>query len=395
MKNWPEDEARIQFLCSELRERNANELSYDNKVQFWVDFTQKFCEEKKILSFTISDLEQYVLSLCPYRPLCLSSIFEADNESSIILKENYESSLTWKSWSYSMITSPLRTIQTYSPLRGKQKPNFVHKKAVESIVANCKELLDQKQKEDPTWNVISYEEFTELTNIQSSDFSLYFKVSKLSHDPEFKMIKLDGDGKISANDMVWPKIRFMLKQLKEKTDKLETNIKNEEILIRSKIRNKADRKILLQLMKRKKKLEKTRDDLFEKEINLQDVLDNYRQALENRTLYNTLKTANEDLEKINKDVNIDEVHNLMDSLVEAKEDIDEIGGALATDIIPDANLFDQELEDELENLLKSEEKDDIADLMNSCAISANIPSPGGAGDTPNVDSLEDNLPDLL
>ena len=55
-----------------------------------------------------------------------------------------------------------------------------------------------------------------------------------------------------------------------------------------------------------------------------------------------------------------------------------------------------ELEDELENLLKSEEKDDIADLMNSCAITAHIPSPGGAGDTPNVDLVEDNLPtDLL
>ena len=44
-------------------------------------------------------------------------------------------------------------------------------------------------------------------------------------------------------------------------------------------------------MKRKKKMEKTRDDLFEKEINLQDVLDNYRQALENRTLYNTLRVS--------------------------------------------------------------------------------------------------------
>ena len=37
------------------------------------------------------------------------------------------------------------------------------------------------------------------------------------------MIKLNGDGKINANDMVWPKIRFMLKQLKEKTDKLEVS----------------------------------------------------------------------------------------------------------------------------------------------------------------------------
>ena len=33
----------------------------------------------------------------------------------------------------------------------------------------------------------------------------------------------------------------------------------------------------------------------------------------------------------------------MDSLVEAREDIDEIGGALATEIIPDSNIFDQGL----------------------------------------------------
>ena len=31
----------------------------------------------------------------------------------------------------------------------------------------------------------------------------------------------------------------------------------------------------------------------------------------------------------------------MDSLVEAREDVDEIGGALATEIIPDSNIFDQ------------------------------------------------------
>ena len=37
------------------------------------------------------------------------------------------------------------------------------------------------------------------------------------------MIKLNGDTKLNANDMVWPKIRFMLKQLKEKTDKLEVS----------------------------------------------------------------------------------------------------------------------------------------------------------------------------
>ena len=56
-----------------------------------------FSEERKRLSFTISDLEEYVLSLCPYRPLCLNSIFEADNESSIMLKDNYESTGITKS----------------------------------------------------------------------------------------------------------------------------------------------------------------------------------------------------------------------------------------------------------------------------------------------------------
>ena len=63
----------------------------------------------------------------------------------------------------------------------------------------------------------------------------------------------------------------------------------------------------------------------------------------NALITSVFQTANEDLERINKDVNIDEVHNLMDSLVEAREDIDEIGGALATEIIPDSNLFDQGL----------------------------------------------------
>ena len=69
-----------------------------------------------------------------------------------------------------------------------------------------------------------------LTSIQNADFPLYFKVSKLSHDPVFKMIKLNGDGKISANDMVWPKIRFMLKQLKEKTEKLEVSTRFRPVL---------------------------------------------------------------------------------------------------------------------------------------------------------------------
>lgn len=32
-KIW-EDEARVSFLCSKLRDREANPLSYDNKVQF-------------------------------------------------------------------------------------------------------------------------------------------------------------------------------------------------------------------------------------------------------------------------------------------------------------------------------------------------------------------------
>ena len=135
---------------------------------------------------TISDLEEYVLSLCPYRPLCLNSIFEADNESSIMLKDNYESTgITMSKILHIFSKSNPRPLAVRGSLskfvnmeivelfstkndsnlfafERETETNFVHKKAVESIVANCKELLDQKQKEDPTWNVISYQEFTEL-----------------------------------------------------------------------------------------------------------------------------------------------------------------------------------------------------------------------------------------
>ena len=77
----------------ESPDRGQYGVPWFSNLLHWVYFQNFwFSEEKKRLSFTISDLEEYVLSLCPYRPLCLNSIFEADNESSIMLKDNYESS---------------------------------------------------------------------------------------------------------------------------------------------------------------------------------------------------------------------------------------------------------------------------------------------------------------
>ena len=55
--------------------------------------------------------------------------------------------------------------------------------------------------------------------------------------------------KITSEDAVWPKIRRILSQLKQKSEKLETDINDQTILIKSKIRNKTDKGVLLRLMK--------------------------------------------------------------------------------------------------------------------------------------------------
>ena len=101
MPKWPDDDSRAQFLCSNLRDRAINELSFDSKVQFWVDYIGQFCREKSQLSFTIEDVEKSVLESCPYRPTCLEAIIQNCN-GSLTSKTDFETSLNWTSWSISV-----------------------------------------------------------------------------------------------------------------------------------------------------------------------------------------------------------------------------------------------------------------------------------------------------
>jgi len=257
MKNWPSDDARVQFLCSNLRDRYVNELSYDNKVKFWLDFCQNYSVQNRCLSFTVTELEDHVLSICPYRPICLIDILNTvEAQNCVVGRENYESSLTWKSWSFSIMTSPLRGIQSYSPLRTKKNPKmvkYVHPHAIDLLKTEVGKEIETKILEDPTWAIMSFEEFEKLTNIKLDDILLYLKATNAAYDEEFKIISFNSNTKISREDCVWPKIRTILEELGNKIEATEKRIEEQTIIIKSKLRNKADKSVLLRLMKRKKK----------------------------------------------------------------------------------------------------------------------------------------------
>ena len=61
----------------------------------------QYCRDESKLTFTISDIEQAVLEVCPYRPTCLEAVIDNCN-GQIKTKTDYETSLDWTSWSISV-----------------------------------------------------------------------------------------------------------------------------------------------------------------------------------------------------------------------------------------------------------------------------------------------------
>jgi len=91
--DWPQDPARCSFLCTRLKEREANPISFDNKVKFWSDMFAVYCTELLALSFDIEDVRDFIQKLDEnvesFVPLCLDQIVEVV-AAKCIKKADYE-----------------------------------------------------------------------------------------------------------------------------------------------------------------------------------------------------------------------------------------------------------------------------------------------------------------
>ncbi|XP_063907896.1 charged multivesicular body protein 4b-like [Zophobas morio] len=144
------------------------------------------------------------------------------------------------------------------------------------------------------------------------------------------------------------KLHEMEFMLFKKQEYLESKIEKEKVsLVKNASKNKS---AALQSLRRKKRYEKQLQQID----NTLTTIEMQREALElattNTTLLKTMQNAATALKKTQVNVNVEEVNNIMDSIADQQELVNEIANAIGNPVGFDDDIDEDELELELEAL---------------------------------------------
>ena len=164
-----------------------------------------------------------------------------------------------------------------------------------------------------------------------------------------KKSKKKDQSRIKKDDMAIAELKITRDKLKSYSKKLETNISALKKSISECIKSKKKDQALLLLRKQKfleKNLNSTRGEL----LNIEALIVNVENAQVQQQVFQALKQGNDILNKINKDLTLDDVEKLMAETDEAIEYQREIGLALSGQGVEE----NQDLLEELEKLEENE-----------------------------------------
>lgn len=131
--------------------------------------------------------------------------------------------------------------------------------------------------------------------------------------------------------------------------------------------------VALQALKRKKRYEQQLEQLQ----GTLTTIETQREALENANtnaaVLETMKGAADALKKTHKDMNVDNVHELMDDIAESNDVANEIANAISTGIVS-PGVDDDELAKELEELEQEELDKDLLNVGPAASKLPDVPS---------------------
>ncbi|CAG9863681.1 unnamed protein product [Phyllotreta striolata] len=149
-----------------------------------------------------------------------------------------------------------------------------------------------------------------------------------------------------TEDMLYKKQEFLEKKIEEYT------------LIAKKNASK-NKRVALQALKKKKRLEKTQLQID----GTLTTIEMQREALEgastNTAVLDSMKNAAEALQKAHKNLNVDDVHDIMDDIAEQHDIANEITTAISQPVGFNDDLDEDELESELEKLEQEGLEEDL------------------------------------
>ncbi|CAH1164237.1 unnamed protein product [Phaedon cochleariae] len=168
------------------------------------------------------------------------------------------------------------------------------------------------------------------------------------------------------------KLRDTEEMLIKKQDFLEKKIA--EYTLVAKKNAAKNKRVALQALKKKKRLEKNQLQID----GTLTTIEMQREALEgastNTTVLESMKNAAEALKKAHKNLDVDNVHDIMDDIAEQHDIANEISNAISNPVGFAEDLDDEELEKELEELEQEGLEEDLLKVPGPTELPA-LPTP--------------------
>ncbi|CAF0974198.1 unnamed protein product [Adineta steineri] len=169
--------------------------------------------------------------------------------------------------------------------------------------------------------------------------------------------KKDDTKNVSSSDAI-QRLSDVEEMLNKKQQHLESQI-DEEKQTAIRCSKQGNKRAALMALKRKKKYEKTLLQLDGTLTTLETQREYLQNASTNMDVLRVMKQAASALKKTNQNLDVDQVHDLMDDLAEQHTVAEEIANAISSPIGTSDLYNDADLERELELLAQEEIKDDM------------------------------------
>jgi charged multivesicular body protein 7 len=372
-----------------FRPREVNPEHYDQKMRFWIEMIENYCEYKGSSSFSVQELKD-VFKRKGTSPYCLEDVInQMMMEGKALDKVNFMSNQkqTWGQWGLDMLVyKPVSW--TFNKLKEKVVGGGINPETLfvsMSAVRNQAKLLQDHVRSAHSYNnIISMEELMKtvddieglskdgilmalqyLSNVEKCVYIEENKSASGSHHHKL-LLKFTERGHgiqpITELERTMYNLETTEHFLTEKIEKKEQEL--EKVLQQAKSCVKDGKKQLAKtLLKKKHNLENDLTKTMHILDNIQSMMQRVHNSKNDKEILQTYKVGAESIKRVfaESGINMDNVYDVIEDMQEVMSNQDEFESAISTPLKGNANeIDDSELEAELMSLVNDNNKDNNA-----------------------------------
>lgn len=376
------DDTRMSVLFAPFREKSLNPSSWKQKMSFW---SQLILEESRSSLTSIIDLNSLQIKFTRNGkvPLCLDVVLEELLRSNTIkMLSNTGSSPvkqrpSWLTWGYdTFLKTPVKWGINYmssSQTESKDTKYIV----IEVLHKKCEQIVQEHQCGfycEVTDSVIEYSQLWKKSQSlceSETEFDIILeelvKQRKVTvhHENTHTIIKFVNKGDktvkpVSKRDMEIFRIKMTRDVLTDKIDSLTSDIdklKKEALRVKKTSKTQA-----LRCLRQKRIIESRIDKLTGSLDILDNILNQISHSVSDEMVVKALESGNNVLKSLTGKTSTDHIANVMDELAEVLEQQAEIQDQISSG--PSGlDISREELEAELEDIMKDEIKEQDSELL--------------------------------